>query len=129
VIVIILFAADYRDAWDVITAWPDERDQRQVIGHAEEHGQLPQLTIAWIKLLAAIATELQLEEGFTKQLARVSVGRDIVEHLLARTNEMLRTVEPTFDPTKLGAKGLLDPIPEKYGFKEFLSDTTGLGPE
>jgi len=128
-IVIIISASDYRDAWDVILAWPDARDQLQVIAHAEERGQLPPLTIAWVKLLAAIAIELQLEEGFTQQLARVSVGRDVVPQLLARTDEMLRTVEPKFDPTKLGVKGLLDPIPEKHGFKEFLSDTTGLDTE
>ena len=121
--------ADYRDAWDVILGWDDEQAQLQIITHLEERGRLPQLTIAWIKLLAAVAIELQLEDRFTQQLARVSVGFDTVPELLALTEEMLRTVEPVVDPTKLGAKGLLDPIPNKYGFKKFLSETTGLGPE
>jgi hypothetical protein len=125
--VIILSPADYRDAWDVICSWYDERDQDQIIAAVEDRGQLASFTVAWIKLLAMIATELHVEEGLVKQFARVGVGFDIIPQLKARTEEMLQTLEPKFDPTRLGAQGLLGPMPEKYTFKEYLSDTTGLG--
>ena len=47
---IIISAADYRDAWDVILAWPDERDQLQVIWHffaaRDRGGPLPSIDVA-----------------------------------------------------------------------------------
>ncbi|CPT78041.1 Uncharacterised protein [Mycobacteroides abscessus] len=124
---IIPFAADYRDAWDIILSWRDERAQMDVIAFVEERHRLPGVVVVWIKLLAAIAIELQLEEGLARQLGRVSVGFDIVPQLIARTKEMLETLEPEFDGTKLGANVILDAMPEKYGFSEHLLDKSGLG--
>ena len=120
----MLMPADYRDAWDLILNWRDNRDQQTIIEHVADRDRLPFVTIALIKLVAALARTTLAEEGFTKRLAELN-HFNVLPAVLGLAHQILASVELEFDPTKEGAEALFNRIPDTYGFRDYLSDTTG----
>jgi hypothetical protein len=121
----MLSPADFRDAWDAILSCRDERDLENILEFVAERDRIPFVCIALTSLAAAIAKELQVEESFAQKLTEMPEHLNPLRSLLAFVQQLLESAEPKFDPQKVGVSELFKRIPEKYGFKDYLSDTTG----
>jgi hypothetical protein len=115
-----MIAADYRDAWAVITSWNADSVRERMLESAKDTDRLPFVTVALIRIAALLAHASEVDRDFTQRLVYAHDG-NMVTRILEITDQILSAIDAEQCSSAGRLLNELDVIPEHLAFRDAVS--------
>ncbi|WP_006243225.1 hypothetical protein [Mycolicibacterium tusciae] len=115
-----MIAADYRDAWPIITSWNAGAVHQRVLESAKDADRLPFVTIALIRIAALLAHASEVDRDFTQQLVYAN-DSNMITRILKVTDQILSAIDAEQASLAGRLTNELDVIPEHLVFRDAVS--------
>lgn len=117
-----MIAADYQDAWAIITSWNADSAREHMLESAKDTDRLPFVTVALIRIAALLAHASEVDRDFTQQLV-FAHDDNMVTRILKITDQILSAIDTDAEHCSSAGRLLneLDEIPVHLAFRDAVS--------